>query len=222
LTQALQQAREQLVEAREEERRRLRRDLHDGLGAALAGIALQAEAARDVLRSHPTEADSLLQEITVQAQATIADVRRLIYGLRPPALDDLGLVGALRVLVASQPASNVQFRLVSPEQLPPLPAAVEVATYRIVQEAITNVVRHAKAKECVIELRTNEAFHLSITDDGRGLQPGYQAGVGLYAMRERAAELGGEFQIESGETSGTCIRATIPLSYAPYQISSEH
>ncbi len=152
LTADLQQSRQRLVATREEERRRLRRDLHDALGAALASIAMQADAARSLIDEAPEESKALLHDLTEQAQSTLADIRRLIYNLRPPALDDLGLIVALRQLTVAHAQGGVQIALHAPEQLPNLPAAVEVAAYRIVQEALTNVVRHAQATQCVVRV----------------------------------------------------------------------
>ena len=96
------------------------------------------------------------------------------------------------------------------EQLPPLPAAVEVACYRIVQEALTNVVRHAHAHTCVVRLVCREQVTIEIIDDGQGLPPAYRHGVGLTSMRERAEELGGRWLIEPAPAGGTCVRAQIP------------
>jgi signal transduction histidine kinase len=211
LTDALRRSREQLVAAREEERRRLRRDLHDGLGPALATITMQGDTARGLVRADPDEAESLLAELTTQAQATIAEVRRLIHGLRPPVLDDLGLVAALRALAASFGPAAPEIAVEAPTSLPPLPAATEVAVYRIAQEALTNAVRHAAARHCVIGLSYDEALRLSIRDDGRGLRPGRAAGVGLASMRERAEELGGSCRVSSSEDGGTVVEASLPL-----------
>lgn len=211
LTDALRRSRELLVGTREEERRRLRRDLHDGLGPALATITMQGDTARGLVRVDPDEAEAILGELTVQAQATIAEVRRLIHGLRPPVLDDLGLVAALRSLAASFGPSAPEVALDAPGSLPPLPAAVEVAVYRIAQEALTNAVRHADARHCVIRLSCGEVLRLSISDDGRGLRPGREAGVGLASMRERAEELGGTCRVVRGEDGGTVVDASLPV-----------
>jgi len=215
LTADLQHSRERLVTTREEERRRLRRDLHDGLGPQLAALTLKLETARNRL-THDPLADALLADITERTQAAVADIRRLVYALRPPTLDEFGLVAALREGAAphSQPEKNtVSITVDAPERLPPLPAAVEVAAYRIAQEALTNVVRHAAARICVIRLTFDEPaglLWLEIQDDGRGLPTMRRTGVGLQSMRERAEELGGSCEIESVPGGGTRIRARLP------------
>ncbi len=211
LTAELQQSRERLVVAREEERRRLRRDLHDGLGPQLASQTLTLSAARTLLRRDPDAAETLLADATAHAQQAITDIRRLIYALRPPALDDLGLVAALQEQIHQYRASGVAITLRAPEQLPPLPAAVEVACYRIAQEALTNVVRHAHARNCAIQITIDSAVALDISDDGQGLPPVYQSGVGLNSMRELAAELSGTFAVEPGPSGGTWVRVRLPL-----------
>ncbi len=211
LTADLQRSRERLITAREEERRRLRRDLHDGLGPQLASLTLTLAAARELLRHDANAADRLLQELATHAQAAIADIRRVVYDLRPQALDDLGLVLALREQATHCSQAGLQITIVSPDQLPPLPAAVEVATYRIVQEALTNVVRHAQARTCTVCLALGDALEVEISDDGVGLPPAGRAGVGLTSMRERTAELGGTYWIDSVPGEGTRIRARLPL-----------
>jgi signal transduction histidine kinase len=222
LTADLQRARERLVTTREEERRRLHRDLHDGLGPQLASLTLTIGAARELLRHDPDAADRLLQELTLHTQAAITDIRRLVYALRPPALDDLGLVPALREQAAQYSQAGLQIAINAPDRLPPLPAAVEVATYRIVQEALTNVVRHARARTCTVSITLTPGGSLvaRIQDDGVGLPPAgatpasdslARPGVGLTTMRERAAELGGTFEIASVRGGGTCITAGLPL-----------
>jgi signal transduction histidine kinase len=212
LTAELKQARTQLVTMREEERRRIRRDLHDGLGPALATLALGADTARDLIRCQPDMAEQLLAEVVTQAQAAIVDIRRLVYGLRPPALDEMGLVGALQALLSQQAGGKLLVHFEAPETVSPLSAAVEVATYRIVQEALTNVVRHADAQECTVRLSVEEA-HLvvEVSDNGRGMLPHYRPGVGLHSMRERAEELGGTISIDSAPDIGTVIRAQLVL-----------
>ncbi len=211
LTLDLQHARERLVTAREEERRRLRRDLHDGLGPQLASLTLKLETARNRL-AHVPLADTLLSDLAARTQATVADIRRLVYALRPPALDELGLLSALRELTL-QSSDQVSMRLDVPECLPELPAAVEVAVYRIAQEALTNVVRHAHARRCGLWLALDETtglLALSIQDDGQGLPLSRGVGVGLTSMRERAEELGGTWSIEQAPTGGTCVLARLP------------
>jgi signal transduction histidine kinase len=211
LTADLQRARERLVAAREEERRRLRRDLHDGLGPQLASMTLTVAAARELLRHDGDSADLLLQELAGHTQAAIADIRRVVYALRPPALDDLGLVPALREQAANYSQAGLQITIDAPDRLPPLPAAVEVAAYRIMQEALTNVVRHARARTCTVHLALNDSLDVEIRDDGVGLPVDTRAGVGLTSMRERTAELGGTCLIEPAPGRGTRIHARLPL-----------
>jgi len=211
LTTDLQRSRERLVNAREEERRRLRRDLHDGLGPQLATLTLKLDAARNLLSQEPQAADALLAGLKAQTQEAISDIRRLVYDLRPPALDELGLVQAIRERATNYGQNGLNIFVEAPEQLPDLPAAVEVAAYRIVQEAITNVSRHARASECRVKLSIAEELELEITDDGIGLPEDRRAGVGLSSMRERAAELGGACAAEPLTTGGTRVLACLPL-----------
>ncbi len=156
-------------------------------------------------------------------------MRRLVYGLRPPALDDLGLVAAIRQQAAKhgQVATGdpphlegvnredrMVFTVEAADDLPPLPAAVEVATYRIAQEAITNAARHAGARSCRVCLSLDEAartFELRIIDDGVGIPGDHRAGVGMTSMRERAEELGGTLTVERLQEGGTCVLARLPL-----------
>ena len=206
----LQKSRQQIVTAREEERRRLRRDLHDGLGPALAALTLQAEAARDWLGSDPARSQTLLEEIIDGTQNALADIRRVVYALRPPALDDLGLIPAIREQAAQYRSGDLQITVEAPESLPPLPAAVEVAVYQIVREALTNVQRHARAHTCVVDLRVNGKMDIDIRDDGVGIPAARRAGVGLNSIHERAVELGGSCVIESQPGAGTQIKVSLP------------
>jgi signal transduction histidine kinase len=216
-TAELQNARERLVMTREEERRRLRRDLHDGLGPTLAALTAQAEAARDLIPTRPDQSLALLDDMMTQAQTATADIRRLVYNLRPPAMDDLGLVGAIQAQVQKVNQANGLAVTVRAGPLPALPAAVEVAAYRIVQEALANVVRHAHAQHASISIGFEQTHvRLEITDDGRGLPAKVEAGVGLTSMRERAEELGGELALASNGT-GTKITARLPLIQTPSQ-----
>ncbi|HEX6552843.1 MAG TPA: GAF domain-containing sensor histidine kinase [Ktedonobacteraceae bacterium] len=212
LAAELQSARIQLVTAREEERRRLRRDLHDGLGSALTGVTFQLDAASNLLDHDPQAVKVMLKELKAQTQASIADIRRLVYNLRPPILDEWGLVAALREQVAPYQLDGVRVTIEASESLPALPAAIEVAAYRIALEALANVIRHAQAVTCTMRLSIcDDTLTVEIQDDGKGLPSGYHAGVGINAMRERAAELGGSCSVETLATGGTRVSATLPL-----------
>jgi two-component system NarL family sensor kinase len=214
VSEELQASRERIIAAREEERRRLRRELHDGLGPTLTGIAFAADAAANTIDDDPEQSQRLLTTLRRNTRAALADVRRLVDNLRPPALDELGLVEALRQradqLSWRADGASVRVRLDVPQQVPPLPAAIEVATYRIATEALTNVVRHSRATGALIRLRCGERLELSITDDGPP-NGAWAPGVGLDAMRERAAELGGSFQAGPTPTGGQVV-AAFPLS----------
>ena len=209
----LQTSRERLVATREEERRRLRRDLHDGLGAQLAGLNVQAGTLRRLIPTDPDVADEVVVELRQELRSAIADIRRLVYDLRPPALDDLGLVESLRRLAERYGSEGEQLQVLveAPEDLPDLPAAVEVAVYRITQEALTNVARHARAQTCVVRIAVNDNVTLEIVDDGVGIPAERSAGVGLSSMRERASELGGSCTVESAPESGTGVLVRLPL-----------
>ncbi|HEX2054714.1 MAG TPA: sensor histidine kinase [Actinomycetota bacterium] len=212
LTLDLQNARERLVNSREEERRRMRRDLHDGLGPALAGMTLQADAAREVVSADPEGARKLLDELVDQLQASTSDIRRLVYQLRPPALDELGLAGALKSSLDKLGSGRLQLQLDLPDSLPPLPAAVEVAAFRIAHEAVANVVRHAGATSCRLRLRMQDGhLELQVEDDGAGMPEVAQPGIGLRSMRERASELGGDCAVSPGPEGGTVVTARLPL-----------
>jgi two-component system NarL family sensor kinase len=216
LSTRLQRAREQLVTTREEERRRLRRDLHDGLGPTLAGMVMQLDAASNVLRRDPSAVEPVLAGLRSAAQDAVGDIRRLVYELRPPALDELGLIGAIRESTdrfgSGDGEVGLSLSLDAPTQLPSLPAAVEVAALRIVQEAIANVARHAQARSCRVRIAFNGALAVEIEDDGRGLPDDHRPGVGLGSMKERAAEVGGTCTITSPPGGGTHVRAILPLS----------
>lgn len=217
LTAALQGSRERLVAAREEERRRLRRDLHDGLGPTLTAVALQIDATRNMLRTDPDAADEILKELRAEVKSCIDGIRRSVYDLRPPALDELGLVRALReqaaafVRAGNGSLNGLHVTVAAPNDLPPLPAAVEVAAYRIGAEAVTNVARHAEASHCELRLTLNGALEVQVTDDGIGAGASWRPGVGIASMRERAAELGGTLSVEPTASNGTRVLAKLPL-----------
>lgn len=210
----LRRSRERVVAAREEERRRLRRDLHDELGPLVASRTLTLDAARAEMAANPQIAESLLDELRVQIQAAMADIRRLVYALRPPALDNLGLIGAVDEQLRPLRNAGVTARLdIGPLPIE-IPAGVEAAAYRIVQEALTNVVRHADARGCLVRIALDpdgDALGVTVIDDGRGPAAGKAPGVGFGSMRERAAELGGVCAIDAAPGGGTRVVARLPL-----------
>jgi signal transduction histidine kinase len=212
LRKALDASRARRVAAREEERRRLRRDLHDGLGPTLAGLTLGLDTARAAAGGQH-ELHELLGRLKAETQRAVADVRRIVYGLRPPALDALGLAGSLREevgrLQCQAPMLAVSLDIPA-DGLAELPAAVEVAAYRIVTEALTNVARHARATRCSVRIHLGHCLGVGVRDDGAGLPEGWRAGVGITSMRERVAELGGELLIETAVPHGTVITARLP------------
>lgn len=234
LTADLQRSRERLVTAREEERRRLRRDLHDGLGPTLAGVAYLLDGARlsalDDARAAP-----MLDALRTEIRGAIAEVRRLLDGLGSAALDELGLLRAIEAraeLLSTAPGGHsgpvlgtasarsgprtggIVIEVRAPKVLPHLPPAIEVAAYRIVTEALTNVVRHSGAAHCqvVLELADDGSLNIEITDDGHGLTAGegLAGGVGLTSMRERAAELGGSCTVGQRSVGGTRVAVHLP------------
>ncbi|MEV0384318.1 sensor histidine kinase [Nonomuraea sp. NPDC050643] len=213
----LQRSRERILTTREEERRRLRRDLHDGLGQTLSAMAMTINMARLSLKNSPNAADELLRELHAGMSAVTGDIRELVYGLRPPALDDLGLASAVRDLAGrSSPDTVIEVEVEG--LLSELPAAVEVAVYRIVQEALTNIRRHAQASRARIVLqREQSVLRLLISDDGKGLPDAHRAGVGLGSMRERAAELGGICVVTGEPGAGTRVEVMLPLLSTPSQ-----
>jgi signal transduction histidine kinase len=212
LTADLQQARERLVEAREEERRRLRRDLHDGLGSQLAALNMELGALQRAVHDDPETATAHIREIRDEIRNAIADIRRIAHDLRPPVIDDLGLIAALHARAEQYTSEGLAIHLDLPDDMPCLSAAVEVALYRIVEEALTNVVRHAQARRCSVRLVVDDALELIITDDGVGIDGERETGVGLLSIRERAEELGGSFTIEPAMGGGTRILVRLPLA----------
>jgi two-component system NarL family sensor kinase len=215
LTADLRRSRERLVTTREEERRRLQRDLHDGVGPTLAGTLMKMEAARGRLVGHPEEADRLLAELSGDTRRIIDDIRRVTYDLRPPALDQLGLVAALRERAAAFVGATdrpLDIRVEASGDLPPLSAAIEVAAYRIGLEALTNVARHSGASHATLRLAiTSAALEVEVRDDGCGLMASDHLGVGHRSMRERAEELGGHLELGPAPEGGALVRATLPI-----------
>ena len=180
----------------EEERRRLGRDLHDSLGPQLAAISMQVEAAHDLVRSDPDRTVTMLADLLDQTESAIRETRQMAHTHRPPALDALGLVAALQAHINH--LTTVPARMTVPRRLPPLPAAVEVAAYRIALEALANVVAHADARSCRLRVtHDGDRLLMEVDDDGRGITEGHQAGIGQQSMRERAEELGGSLAVHN-------------------------
>jgi two-component system NarL family sensor kinase len=216
----LERSRTALVEAREDERRRLRRDLHDGLGPQLSAVVMTVDTAGSALRRGDTHrVGALLGVAGEQAGEAVRDVRRLVHGLRPPALDDLGLLGALQAGAAALTGPDGPVVHVRGHgDLTSLPAATEVAVLRIAQEAVLNAVKHSGARTVAVEVRVDSGVDggvdggvaVDVVDDGRGFPQIPVPGVGLSSMRERAAELGGLVTVDS-DAGGTRVRAVLPL-----------
>jgi signal transduction histidine kinase len=190
-------------------------------------VVLQLGAAQTLVSQKDSlAACALLERLRVEVQEAILEIRRLVYRLRPPSLDELGLAGALREQASHfshQPADSGQrdcaadglkVTVDSPLELPALPAAVEVAAYRIATEALTNTARHAHASRCTIRLALDGALELQVSDDGNGLPTSYRTGIGLTSMRERAAELGGSCTIASAPDGGTRVHVRLPIQEA--------
>lgn len=215
-TASLQRSIERLVRAREEERMRIRRDLHDGLGPTLAGVGLQLDLAKDLIGANPAAVEEILARVTSQVKAAVADVRRLVDELRPPVLDQLGLVPAIEHSTSflAYPANGCPFgvSVTSTGEVGGLPPAVEVAAFRIVMEAVTNACRHAKASTCEVDVTLDRELVITVEDDGVGVPRDPRIGVGLASMRERAAELGGTCRIEQRPGGGTVVRAQLPVT----------
>ena len=208
LRRELQHSRELLVTAREAERRRLRRDLHDGVGATLAGMRLQVESARDLVEE--AAAQRLLDAAGAGLAQAVTEIRHVCENLRPPGIDDLGLVRALRMAADRVAVPGLEVD-VEADDLADLGPAVEAATYRIVTESLANVVRHASARHVRVRLHlTVDGLAVEVADDGVGFRDGHR-GVGIASMRQRAEELGGRLWLAVPTTgSGTVVHALLP------------
>jgi two-component system, NarL family, sensor kinase len=216
LAAALRRSSIEIVSAREEERRRLRRDLHDGLGPALTGISLGLRTAVRQLQRSP-DADAvrpardLLTQLADEVDAVVNEVKRIVRDLRPTALDQVGLVDAVAAF-SRRFADDLEIHLALPAEPVELPVAVEIAVYRIVTEALTNVVRHARAARCWLTIATGSTVEIDVVDDGIGIDDTGPAGVGLTAMRERARELGGSVRLSPNTPRGTHVHVQLPAA----------
>jgi signal transduction histidine kinase len=214
LTADLAASRQRIVEAREEERRRLRRELHDGLGPLLTSVGLNLDAVRTQLADRQGDPLALLALAKDASSQAISDLRTVVHSLRPPALDDLGVAGAITAHARRLADGSPIDIEVETRDLPHLPAAIEVALFRIAVEGITNAVRHAEAGSCRVRLcADDEVAVVEVVDDGASGTP-WAPGVGIVAMRERVAELGGTLEIGPIEGGGR-LRAEFPLPRSP-------
>lgn len=210
LTATLQRTLERMVTAQEEERRRIRNDFHDDLGPKLATLRLRIDNTANAIRRDPSRADPLLTDLSAMVQDVTGDVRQLVRGLRPPELDDLGLVEAIRI--SANQYRGIEIRVEMAQPLPTLSAAVESTAYRIVHEAIINAVRHAAARNCQVRLAYQpNRLTVTIEDNGCGFDPTTRTGIGLRSMHERAEILGGSLKIEGAPGQGTRVTATLPV-----------
>ncbi|MBX6391464.1 MAG: sensor histidine kinase [Frankia sp.] len=212
LAAELRVARSGLVRAREDERARLSRDLHDGLGPALAGIALGVDAVRAAQARNTARVPALLADVRADVTGCVEEVRRIVADLRPLRLDQVGLAASLRQATGALARGERPTVHVEADGLPELPAAVEVAAYRIATEAVTNVVRHAEAERVEVMLQAAGAvLVVEVRDDGRGGAAERSGGNGLRTMRERAEEIGGSLTVSAGDDGrGTRIIASLP------------
>ena len=212
----------QVTATQEEERQRIARELHDGVGPALASLNLRLRTTVKLLERDGHPAAEEIEELAELVQVSIQDIRRLIHDLRPAALDDFGLVPALREYVARyQEEQDLEVTLALPRIDERLPAPVETTLFRVVQEALANVARHAQAQWVEISLtRDPEGVTLCIADDGRGFDPQVPrtgAHLGLWSMHERVEQLGGRFGVDSAPGRGAELTITLPLESAPLQ-----
>lgn len=207
LTLALLHSRQQLIATRAQERRRLGRELHDGVNSALSEVVWSLQAARKWLHTDPAKTGELLAAALVRAHEGVDAIRRVSAGLRSP-VDAIGLPDAVRAYLERFPLPTDADL---PDEFPELPAAVEEAAYWILVEALTNALRHARACRCLARLEVGgDALTVTVTDNGRGLPEPLRPGVGLGSMRERAAEIGGTCEVRSRQEGGTEVVVRLP------------
>lgn len=213
IDEQLRAAHRSLVSAREEERRRLRNDLHDGLGPSLGAVVMGLSAAENLLHTDPAAAQLLLVDARRQLRDTVGEVRRLVHGLRPPALDECGLLAAVQAFARGADQGSMRVTVDAGHPLPPLAAAVEVAAYFIVLEAVSNAVRHSGGSVCaVVFVVDGGMLKIAVRDDGRGLSGAPPAGVGLTSMRARAAAVGGTLEVAQRCDGGSLVTARLPVA----------
>ena len=212
----LTEAHASLLHAREEERKGLRRDLHDDLGPTLAGLALGAAAVSRRAAAVDADLAGMAEDLVGDIQAAVAQTREIAYGLRPAVLDDLGLVAAIRSRVFGQGADRLQVEVRAPSDRLTLPAAVDLAALRIVQEGVTNVRQHARASRCTVTLALNDrCLDVAVADDGVGPPARLRPAIGLTSIRERATELGGTARFTRAPGGGGLLVVSLPVWEPP-------
>ena len=216
----LQESRARLVSSREEERRRIRKDLHDGVGPKLALLSMNLEVIKELIAEDPASAGRLVDSARTRAHEAISEVRHVVSNLRPAVLDELGLEEALGMLTEQtveahrhDKAGTFEVTLVAEpaEGVGPLPAAVEVAAYRIISEALNNASRHAQATRIWVRIRFDDPLWISVHDNGHGILADAKLGTGIASITDRASELGGTASVQRAPGGGTLVTATIPL-----------
>jgi signal transduction histidine kinase len=213
---ALRQKLTQVTATQEDERQRIAQELHDGVGPAMASLNMRLRTVGKLLERDHHPVTEEIQELAELAHANIQDVRRLIHDLRPTALDSLGLAPALREYVARyREEQGLEVALALPQDDDRLPALLETALFRIIQEALNNVARHAQAQRVEVEMSCDQQnVTLHIADDGKGFDlraPRSGMHLGLWSMRERVEQLGGEFHLQSAPGMGTVVKASVPI-----------
>jgi two-component system, NarL family, sensor kinase len=212
--EAMERFAEQIVLLQETERRRLAGEIHDGISQRIVSLSFHLSAAADAVISDPASAAEQIAHAQELAAGALDETRNAIAGLRPPVLDDLGLAASLESLARAIPLPNVQVDTVTTA----LPEHVEIAVYRIAQEALQNIMKHASAEHIQLRLSVaTGAVVLEISDDGVGFDPSAMpeqtgpAGYGLPGMQQRAELLGGQLTADSKPGRGTIVRLRVPL-----------
>lgn len=204
----------QLVSAQEEERKALSRELHDEIGQSLTALKFELANTEKIARSEGSAVTVHLQAMREIADQTLRASKNISLGLRPPMLDDLGLVAALNWFTSEfSKRTGIAVEMTADGEVSRLNEAHRTCVFRVVQESLTNCARHAQAKSVTVQLDSNdEILTLTVADDGAGFEPGQRmgTGLGLLSMQERAMELGGTFTIGSYPGSGTKVQITIP------------
>ncbi len=219
--QQMQQMGVNIIRAQEEERKRVAREIHDGPAQLLANIVMRAEFCLKLLEVEPRRVKKELQYLQESVRQSLHDVRKIIFDLRPMVLDDLGLIAALkRYLADYKEQNNVRTEMVCMGPNKRMPVTTEVAVFRIIQECLNNIQKHAGAKHAVIKVEMlKDRINVTVRDDGEGFElqsvknnKSSQEGYGLVNMRERAGLLNGKIDIISSPGKGTTVHLSVPVT----------